>query len=121
MVDTLLHADETSARCSFHIPADHVMVDNGIFTEGGLLENMAQTAAAHAGYLALSGNGLVKAGFIASVKDFIIFKSVNAGDHLQTSVVIESDFAGINIANGTVWHNEELVASCELKIFIQES
>ncbi len=50
MVDKLLYIDETSARSSFYIKGDNVFVKNGFFTEGGLLENMAQTAALKAGY-----------------------------------------------------------------------
>ena len=56
MVDKLLYADETTTRSSFIIPADNVFVMDGIFQEAGLMENMAQTAAARAGYMAKAEN-----------------------------------------------------------------
>lgn len=121
LVDTLLHADKTSARCGFTIPESHVLVNNGYFTEGGLLENIAQTAAAHAGYLAQKNNEEVRAGFIASVKDLVVFSLPKAGDELQTEVTIENNIAGVNVALGTVWNNGDIVATCEMKIFIQEA
>ena len=49
------------------------MVDSGYFTEGGLMENMAQTAAARAGYLAKAENKPVSGGYIGAVKDFEVF------------------------------------------------
>ena len=63
MVDVLLYTDELSSRSRFIIKPDNVMVQNGCFTEGGLLENIAQTAAARAGYLAKQNHQPVAGGF----------------------------------------------------------
>jgi predicted hotdog family 3-hydroxylacyl-ACP dehydratase len=52
MIDQLDHSDETVTRCRFTVKAENVLTINGQFTEAGLLENIAQTAAARAGYMA---------------------------------------------------------------------
>ncbi|MEO8117090.1 MAG: hypothetical protein ABI653_05520 [Bacteroidota bacterium] len=50
MVDHLINADEKTAETSFLILPENLLVENGFLSEAGLMENMAQTAAAKAGY-----------------------------------------------------------------------
>ena len=44
-----------------------MLVSNGEFSEAGLMENIAQTAAARAGYIAVMENKPVAIGYIMSV------------------------------------------------------
>lgn len=120
MVDQLLHADETTARCSFIINEDNPLIIDGIFQEGGLLENIAQTAAAQAGYKALTENKPVAAGFIGAVKDFEVFALPKTGDELLTEITVEDQVFDVTVITGKVWHGDMLLASCEMKIFIQQ-
>lgn len=121
MVDELLFADDTIAKCSFTIPADNPLVDKGSFTEGGLLENMAQTAAARAGYKAQAENKPVAKGFIGAVKDFKVFALPKVGDELLTEIYIENQIFDVTVVTGKVWCNGQLLASCEMKIFLQDT
>jgi len=73
MVDRLHHSDETVTRSGFRVTAENIFTINGQFAEAGLLENIAQTAAAGAGYKARLGNKPVEAGYIAVVKNLEIF------------------------------------------------
>ena len=50
LVDRLVHYDEQSTICQFTLPADHLMVEEGVLSEAGILENMAQTCAARLGF-----------------------------------------------------------------------
>ncbi|HMJ46203.1 MAG TPA: hypothetical protein VK498_02685, partial [Ferruginibacter sp.] len=50
MVDKILSSGESSTRTSFIIHEKNIFVENGKFREPGLVENIAQTAAAGAGY-----------------------------------------------------------------------
>jgi predicted hotdog family 3-hydroxylacyl-ACP dehydratase len=120
MVDELLYADKNTARCSFIINEDNPLVIDGIFQEGGLLENIAQTAAAQAGYKALTQNKPVAAGFIGAVKDFEVFALPKTGDELLTEITVEDQVFDITVITGKVWHGDKLLASCEMKIFIQQ-
>ena len=45
MVDKLLFSDEKTAVSGFTILADNIFCENGFFTQAGMLENIAQTAA----------------------------------------------------------------------------
>jgi predicted hotdog family 3-hydroxylacyl-ACP dehydratase len=120
MVDALSHSDETVTRSQFLVKAENVLTINGQFTEAGLLENIAQTAAARAGYIALSGNQPVKAGYIASIKNFEVFFLPQVNDTLVTEIKMEEPIFNVTMITGTVQCNGQLAAQCEMKIFMEE-
>jgi predicted hotdog family 3-hydroxylacyl-ACP dehydratase len=120
MVDVLLDANDSGARTIFRITANNVMVQNGLFTEAGLMENIAQTAAAKAGYQAMSQNKAVEPGYIAAVKNLEIFALPKIGDQLITEIKIENHIFDVTVITGTVHCNDALMATCEMKIFISK-
>jgi predicted hotdog family 3-hydroxylacyl-ACP dehydratase len=117
MVDKLLFADETTTRSSFVIPADNVLVKNNVFQESGLMENIAQTAALRAGYIAQQENKPVVSGYIGAVKNFEVFALPTVGDELLTEVQMENQVFDVTVFTGRVWHNDTLLAQCEMKVF----
>ena len=120
MVGKLLYNDDNTTRSSFLIHADNVFVKDGLFQEGGLLENMAQTAALRAGYLAQSENEPIAVGYIGPVKDFEVFDLPKVGDELTTEIAIENQVFDVTVISGKVWHNDILLAQCEMKLFISK-
>ena len=116
MVDELLFADATTAHTSFVIRADNPLVGNGQFGEGGLLENIAQTAAAGSGYHALQTGGAVTAGFIISVSNFLITALPEVGDKLLTETRVQMRIPDIIVISGEVTCKERVIATCEMKI-----
>jgi predicted hotdog family 3-hydroxylacyl-ACP dehydratase len=118
MVSKLLYTDATSTRSNFYISADNVFVKDNVFQEAGLLENIAQTAALRAGYLAQVKNEPVVAGYIGAVKDLEIFGLPKVDDELITEIIIENQIFDVTVFSGKVWHNEKLLAKCEVKVFI---
>jgi predicted hotdog family 3-hydroxylacyl-ACP dehydratase len=118
MIDQLVHSDETLTRCRFTVKADNVLTINNRFTEAGLLENIAQTAAARAGYIAQSENKPVQAGYIGSVKNMVVFELPLVDDELITEIKIEDRVFDVTMISGKVWRNEQLLAQCEMKIFM---
>ena len=119
MIDTLLYADENIVQTGFTVTDENVLVTNGILSEAGLLENIAQTAAARAGYMALQENKPVEFGYICSVKDFEIFHLPEINAELVTEVRIETQVAGIIAISGVVTHNRIRIAQCEMNILIK--
>lgn len=120
MVGKLLYADDEMTRTSFTVATDNVLSENGFFTEAGLVENIAQTAAAGAGFKALKENEPVRAGFIGAVNNLEIFDLPKTGDELQTEVRIKDRVFNVIIVSGTVRCGDKLLAQCEMKIFITE-
>ena len=119
MVDTLLFADEKTSRSRFSINADNVLVDNGSFTEAGLLENIAQTAAAGEGFRALKESRPVRVGYIGAIKNFIVARLPKPGDTIITEIIIREQVFNVSVIEGKSWCGEQLLASCEMKLFLE--
>lgn len=120
MVDRLVYSDDNVTRTSFIIPSDNVLVIDGRFTAAGLMENMAQTAAAGEGNLARIEDRPIDIGFIAAVKDLEVFEMPKVGDELTTEVKFETRLLNAAIVTGKVCRGEDLIAQCEMKIFISK-
>ena len=118
MIDTLLFSDEKLTRCSFSVQTDNIFTIDSVFTEAGLLENMAQTAAARAGYVARLENKPVQVGYIGAVKNLEIFELPETNSELITEIRIEEELFNISIITGKVWCKEKLLAQCEMNIYL---
>ena len=118
MIDELQYSDEGLTRTGFHITAENVLTIDGEFTEAGLLENMAQTAAVRAGYTARLENKPVRVGYIGAVKNLEIFSLPKINDVLVTEIKIEGSVLEVSVISGKVWCNEQLMAQCEMKVFM---
>lgn len=117
MVGKLLSVVENSACSSFIINPDNVFVKNNLLQEAGLMENMAQTAALGAGYVAQTENKPVAVGYIGGVKDLEIFSLPRVNDELITEITVENRILNVSVISGRVWHNDDLLARCEMKLF----
>jgi 3-hydroxyacyl-[acyl-carrier-protein] dehydratase len=95
-------------------------VKDGFLQEPGIIENIAQTAAAKAGYEVKKNGAEPLIGFIGAVKDLKIYDLPKVGDVLRTTVVIKNEVMGVTIIDGTSFVNEHKIAECEMKIFIQQ-
>ncbi len=120
MVDKLLYSDEFTTETSFTVLEDNILVVDNKLTEAGMMENIAQTAAAQAGYAAKRYNQPVAIGYIGAVKKFEVFDLPEMGDELITSIKIENQVFDVTIISGTVKCNDVIMAQCEMNIFIRE-
>jgi predicted hotdog family 3-hydroxylacyl-ACP dehydratase len=116
MVGELLYADDTTARTRFVVDAANLLVDRGRFTAGGLLENIAQTVAAGAGYMALGSGQAVVPGHIISVSRLAVRALPAPGDELLTEITIRTRIPDIIVISGQVICNTVEIATCEMKI-----
>lgn len=121
MVDEILFCAETITRTKFLVNEDNIFVENGYFKEPGLVENIAQTAAARAGYIAQIENQPVLLGYIGAVKNLQIFFLPKTGDELITDIVIENQVFDVTLIAGKIICNHQLAAYCEMKIFINQT
>jgi predicted hotdog family 3-hydroxylacyl-ACP dehydratase len=120
MISKLLYVEDKKTVTGYIVAEDNILVEDGIFTEAGLLENMAQTAAAGAGYKATIEYKPVLNGYIGMVKNFLLFGLPKANDILKTEVTETSRFFMMQTIQGKIWCGEKLLAQCEMKIFLQE-
>lgn len=118
MIGALLYVDDTTARTSFIATADNVFNEDGFLAEAGLLENIAQTAAAGAGYNALQQGRPAPLGYIAAVKNFEVFSLPAINSELLTEIVTTGQVMNMQLISGKILLNNELIARCEMRIFI---
>lgn len=120
MIDKLLSFSETMTSTSFHIKADNIFVENGEFKEPGLVENIAQTAAARAGYVSTIENKPVLVGYIGAVNSLHIYSLPKIGDELITEITIENQIFDVTLISGKIVCDGKPVAQCNMKIFINQ-
>jgi predicted hotdog family 3-hydroxylacyl-ACP dehydratase len=118
MIDKLLYCGETITQTSFLVTEENIFVENEEFCEAGLMENIAQTAAARAGYIARLENKPVSGGYIGAVKNLEITSLPKINDKLITEIKIENQVFDVILISGRVCCKDKLVATCEMKIFV---
>lgn len=109
-------------RCttSFLITEKCLLVKDGKLSSGGLIENMAQSAAAKVGYEYKLANKTIPVGFIGDVRHFENSNLPLIGEEIFTTIEIENEVFGVTLISGKVKLNGEKIASCKMKIFIDE-
>jgi predicted hotdog family 3-hydroxylacyl-ACP dehydratase len=121
MVDRLLGSDDSATRTSFLVIADNLLTLDGKFSMAGLIENMAQTAAAGAGYAAWAagggeGEGPARGGAIVAINNLLITRLPELGEELITEVTITARVAEIVVISGRITCGQSVVATGEMKI-----
>jgi predicted hotdog family 3-hydroxylacyl-ACP dehydratase len=117
MIDKLLLVNNKSVTSNFIITAENIFCENGYFSEAGLLENIAQTAAAGNGYNEQIAKKKVSGGFIIGVKNFEVFFLPEINDILTTNIIVTDNIFNIIAIAGKIVCNYKLAAQCEMKIF----
>lgn len=120
MVDTFFEADAESAVTGLTILADNIFCLDNHLQEPGLIEHVAQSAAAFAGYTPYTKGESPKLGFIGEVKKFKINRLPQVGETLHTTLKVLGEAAGVTLIAAETRVGEESVATCQMKIFIKE-
>ena len=118
MIDTLIFSDDKSTKTNFTINKKNIFCKNGKFFEAGLIENMAQTAAARAGYQAKINNTKIKIGFIGAIKNLKIYFLPKINQIIETEIVDKYKIGDVSIIDGKVSIGNNIIAECEMKIFL---
>ena len=125
MVHGLLEHDERQTRTTFTIEEGNIFVENTVFTEAGLIENMAQSAALRTGWISaitMEDDGSFKpvVGVIGAVKDLEVFRLPEVSSRLETTIELLTEFGSATMVKATVRKAEEVLAVAELKIFLTD-
>jgi 3-hydroxyacyl-[acyl-carrier-protein] dehydratase len=119
MIHDLVDAGDNHCVTRFLIEAENIFVEDGYFREAGLIENIAQTAAAHVGYQCSQKKIPVPIGYIAAVKNLNIIELPRIGQRIKTSVSLKSKVLEVTLAEGIVELNGKTICSCEMRIFVK--
>lgn len=121
MVDRLLRADGDEAEACFTVCEGNFFLDDeGCLAETGVLEHMAQSASAFAGWRALGAGGEEPpTGFIGEVKRFHCRRRPHVGEELHTRVVLRAEFDGIWVVEAETQTGGLPVADTQMKLSVR--
>ena len=121
VVDHIISANDTLTVTSFRIEESNIFCSGGCFQEPGLIENIAQAAAAGAGFERLEKGLDLIPGYIGGIKNLEVFKLPEVGEEIETTVEVIHTVFNVKIVYGEVRKTDGILcARCELKIFLSE-
>jgi 3-hydroxymyristoyl/3-hydroxydecanoyl-(acyl carrier protein) dehydratase len=136
MVEKLLFCDTKKTRTLLSIKNDNIFMtpyhcgnvtpqssekndDTLVFSQSGIIENVAQTCAACLGYL--NRNQPVKIGMIGSINDFEFSENfAKVGDTIFTEITVETEIGNIILLNATVLCKNKNLATGKMKVVLTE-
>ncbi|MBN2275254.1 MAG: hydroxymyristoyl-ACP dehydratase [Bacteroidales bacterium] len=118
MIDRLAEATEKSAKGQLFIKETNVLCHNGSFQEAGLMECIAQTAAAFTGYRQLCANKEIALGYIGAIKNLVIHSLPPANTEIQSEIIVDNELLGYTIVTGKIFQDKTLLAECEMRILL---
>lgn len=120
MIDQLASANEQESHSQLTIREDNIFVVNGCFTEPGIIENMAQTAAAGIGYQAITEKqSTPPLGFIGQIKNINIYHLPEVGSQISTEIIVENTLLNVKVLKGKVSIGQQLIAEGSFKVFVE--
>ncbi|HEY0091997.1 MAG TPA: ABC transporter permease [Flavobacterium sp.] len=130
MVDLILAIDDERVDTIFKINDDNIFLQNGVFTESGLIENAAQTCSSIVAksYYVDENNeskeGVRVMGFISALKVMKIHALPRSGETISTKALLVSKFLTdeytLCTMACTTYHESHLLMEGEINLFISE-
>lgn len=121
MVDTFYKADETDCETGLTVLSDNIFCENGELLEPGMIEHVAQSASAHAGYKEkLKGTEVPPVGYIGEIKKFKLIRRPKIGEEMHTFIHTVSEVMNVSLIKTETKVGDETIATCQMKIFIRE-
>ena len=118
MVDEFLGIEESVSKSSLTVREDNIFVDDATLSECGLIEHIAQSAAARVGHIFNTLNRPIPIGYIGSVNDFAISAHPKVGDTIYTTIEVIQEVFNITLIRAVCRVNDVEIATCKMKIFL---
>jgi len=116
MIDGLISVTRERFESEFVINDNNVLVADGVFQEGGLMENIAQTCAASFGFLDRKDGGEPKIGFIGAISRVSVYELPPHSSKITTIVTPTHQLGNIFMVTGQNFLDGRLLLECEMKI-----
>ena len=121
MIDTLVSSDQEKTITNLTITEENIFCINGKFREPGLIENMAQTAAARSGFEAKENKEDVRTGYIGSIKNLKINFLPKASQILTTEIIQKTEIGNISVIKASISCHDQIIAECEMTIILLDN
>ncbi len=121
LVDALISADALTGTTRFIVSADNRLMDGDNLTDMGLVEHMAQSVSALAGYQAReSGVTTPPVGMIGDVRDFSFLRLPSIGEELTTYITLGMSVGAVTQASVQTFVGKNMIAQTNFKIFMED-
>ncbi len=118
MIDEFLGFEGESSKTRLAVRDTNIFVDGGIMSECGLIEHIAQSAAARVGHVFRSKNEPVPLGYIGAVNNFSLVERPRTGDEVITRIDVIQEVMNISLIEAQCSVNDRVIARCKMKIFL---
>jgi predicted hotdog family 3-hydroxylacyl-ACP dehydratase len=119
MIDRLISNTEKSARGSLFIDEKNVLCHAGFFQESGMMEFIAQTAAAFTGYIQLISAKVPTRGYIGAIKNLAVYSRPSVNTEIQSEITVDTELLGYSVITGKIFQENRLLAECEMRILLE--
>jgi len=120
MVDKFYGVAGNSSYSGLTVTSDNIFCQDGNFQEAGIIEFIAQSAAARIGYIYIQKKEPVLLGFIGSVDKMKIYNLPSIGAELEAEITVIQEVADITLIEACVKVADCTIATCRMKIFLNK-
>ncbi len=120
MIDKFYEGNGACSYSGLTISEHTLFFEDDCFREPGIMEHIAQSAAAWIGYLFKQREEPVPVGYIGSIDKLKISFLPKVGDELFTEIKVIQEVYDITLIGAIVKIGNEVVAECRMKIFLKK-
>lgn len=120
MVDAFYGIEDGVSYTGFTVRETCLFCSGGMLDECGIIEHIAQSAAARVGYICSSRNEEAPVGFIGSADQITIDRLPEVDRTIRTKIRIEQEVFEITLISAEVECDGALIASGKMKIFLKK-
>lgn len=119
MVDEVWAEDADHAHTQLSVRADNYFLNGETLLEAGIIELIAQSAAAMVGARSIGEEAHL--GYIGELKNIRIMRLPRLQETLCTKVAVVAEANGISLIEASVSVGEEVIAAGMMKVFVEEN
>jgi len=116
LVDRLTDVGEDWVCTGLEVREDNIFLDHGVLRETGIIEHLAQSAAAMEQWRVLRDGGKVEIRYLCEVKNMEIVALPHVGEVLESSVEVMTCIGGVALAKCECRVGERMIAQGMIKI-----
>lgn len=120
MIGSFMGITECVSYTGLKISEENIFCEGGVFQEYGLIEHIAQSAAARIGYIYRCHNKRIPLGFIGSVDKMTIHALPLVADELETAIRVEQEVGEITLISARVVCKGKVMCEGHMKIFLNQ-
>jgi predicted hotdog family 3-hydroxylacyl-ACP dehydratase len=117
MINEINYFDDSMIICSYTISNENPLVEQNKFVSEGIIEFMAQSAAAFASKQNKTNNKENNIGYLVQIKSFNCNSLISVDNEIIAEITLINDITSFKIFQGKVFLNTKEIASAEIRTY----